>query len=222
MRLLLAEDDQSLQEVLVRGLHEAGYVVDGVEEGSLAIDYFKLYSYSVAILDWKLPDISGLEVLKWVRKMGIATPILVLTARDAPRDRVLALDEGADDYLIKPFHFEELLARLRALLRRPGGDRDPILKVGSLTYDPAMVAIEIHGKRIDLPPREFSILGCLIRNYPNVTRRRAIALAGWPEESDTLGSNTIDVHIARLRSKLVASDVKVETVRGVGYRLVRT
>ncbi len=221
MRLLLAEDDQSLQEVLARGLREAGYVVDSVQEGSRAIDFFKLYSYSVAILDWRLPDLSGLEVLKWVRRMGIATPILVLTARDAPQDRVLALDEGADDYLIKPFHFEELLARLRALLRRPGGDRDPILKVGSLTYDPAMVAIESHGKRIDLPPREFSILECLIRNYPNVARRRAIALAGWPEEADTLGSNTIDVHIARLRSKLVATDVKVETVRGVGYRLVR-
>src|ERR1700733_5015113 len=137
MRVLVAEDDAGLKSVLERGLREAGYVVDAVANGDLAIEYLRTYEYSVGILDWRMPGASGFEVVTWARQRGIHTPFLMLTARDAPPDRIAALDEGADDYLIKPFDYGELLARLRALLRRPRGERSPVLRCGSLTVDPA-------------------------------------------------------------------------------------
>jgi DNA-binding response OmpR family regulator len=144
----------------------------------------------------------------------------MLTAKDAPPDRVSALDGGADDYLIKPFDYGELLARLRALLRRPSGERSPLLRCGSLTVDPATRQALIGGAPANLTPREFAIVELLIRKSPAVVRRRTIALQVWPEEVDAVGSNTIDVHIARLRAKLTRSDARIETLRGAGYRLV--
>jgi two-component system copper resistance phosphate regulon response regulator CusR len=220
VRLLVAEDDSGLKSVLERGLREAGYVVDAVENGDDAIEYLRAYEYSVAVLDWRMPGASGLEIITWARRQGIHTPILMLTAKDAPPDRVSALDGGADDYLIKPFDYGELLARLRALLRRPSGERSPLLRCGSLTVDPATRQALIGGAPANLTPREFAIVELLIRKSPAVVRRRTIALQVWPEEVDAVGSNTIDVHIARLRAKLTRSDARIETLRGAGYRLV--
>jgi DNA-binding response OmpR family regulator len=144
----------------------------------------------------------------------------MLTARDAPPDRIAALDEGADDYLIKPFDYGELLARIRALLRRPTGERAPLLRCGSLSVDPATRQASVEGVSIELTPREFAIVELLLRRSPAVVQRQTIALQAWPEEVDAVGSNTIDVHIARLRAKLARCDARIETLRGSGYRLV--
>jgi len=220
VRILVAEDDAGLKSVLERGLREAGYVVDAVENGKEAIEYLRAYEYSAGVLDWHMPGASGFEVITWARRQAIHTPFLMLTAKDATSDRIAALDGGADDYLIKPFDYGELLARLRALLRRPTGDRSPILRCGALTVDPAARQALINADSVELTPREFAILELLIRKSPTVVPRQTIALQAWPEEADAVGSNTIDVHIARLRAKLARSDARIETLRGFGYRLV--
>jgi DNA-binding response OmpR family regulator len=220
MRVLVAEDDAALKSVLERGLREAGYVVDAVTDGNEAMEYLRAYEYGVGILDWRMPGASGFDVITWARRRGIHTPFLMLTARDAPLDRIAALDEGADDYLVKPFDYGELLARLRALLRRPTGDRSPLLRCGSLTVDPATRQALVDGASVELTPREFAIVELLIRKSPALVHRQTIALQAWPEEADAVGSNTIDVHIARLRAKLARSDARIETLRGSGYRLV--
>jgi len=220
MRLLLAEDDASLRGVLERGLKEEGYVVDAVSNGNEALDYLRIYEYAICIVDWRMPGASGLDVITWARGRGLPTPFLMLTAKDAAPDRIRALDGGADDYLVKPFDYGELLARLRALLRRPSGERDPVLRCGSLLVDPATREVTVDGEPVDLTPREHAILELLTRRAPAVVSRRSIALHAWPEEADALGSNTIEVHIARLRGKIAHSDARIETVRGSGYRLV--
>lgn len=220
MRLLLAEDDLALRSVLQRGLTEEGYVVDAVANGSEALDYLRMYEYAICVLDWRMPGASGLDIVTWARGRGIHTPFLMLTARDAPPDRVHALDQGADDYLVKPFDYAELLARLRALLRRPSGDRNPVLRCGSLTVDPATHQVFVSGAPADLTPREFAIIELLVRKSPAVVLRRSIVLQAWPDEASAVGSNTIDVHMARLRAKIARSDARIETVRGTGYRLV--
>lgn len=220
MRILVAEDDAGLRSVLERGLREAGYVVDAVADGDEAREHLRAYEYSVGVLDWRMPGATGLEIITWARRRGIHTPFLMLTAKDAPPDRIRALDEGADDYLIKPFDYGELLARLRALLRRTTGERGPLLCCGSLSIDPATREVSVGGAPTELTPREFAIVELLIRKSPAVVQRRTIALQAWPEEADAVGSNTIDVHIARLRAKLARSDARIETLRGAGYRLV--
>src|SRR5215471_17388721 len=137
MRVLVAEDDSALRSVLERGLRENGYVVDAVPDGQSALDYLRIYDYEVAVLDWRMPGRSGLDVVGDIRRQGTPLPVLMLTARDSPGDRITGLDEGADDYLVKPFDFGELLARLRALQRRAPAVRSPRLTVGDLEFDPA-------------------------------------------------------------------------------------
>jgi DNA-binding response OmpR family regulator len=220
MRVLIAEDDAALRRVLEQGLLEAGYVVDSVSDGIEACRYLLEYEFGAVVLDWRMPGRSGLEVVAWARRHAVRVPILMLTARDAPGDRIDALDEGADDYLVKPFDFGELLARLRALQRRPLGERSPILVRGSLTVDPSTREAHIGGSPVNFTPREFAILELLIRRSPAVVQRRTIALQAWADEADAVGSNTIEVHVARLRAKLVNADVRIETARGAGYRLV--
>jgi DNA-binding response OmpR family regulator len=216
----VAEDDPALRSVLERGLRESGYVVDAVADGDSALGYLRIYDYEVAVLDWRMPALSGLEVVREIRRRGFAVPILMLTARDSAGDRVTGLDEGADDYLVKPFDFSELLARLRALQRRSPATQNPRLTVGNLEFDPATREVRIGSARPKLTGTELSILEILMRRSPAVVPRRSIALHVWDEEADALGSNTIDVHMARLRAKLALAPVQVETVRGVGYRLV--
>ncbi len=220
MRLLLLEDDDALREVLGRGLAEAGYVVDAVADADSAEAHLAVYEYGVAIVDWRLPGRSGLEVVERARRSGSNTPFLMLTARDAPEDRVRGLDGGADDYLVKPFDYGELLARVRALLRRPLGERAPLLRCGSLELDPASQEVRCSGALVEVTPRERAILELLVRRSPSVVTRRSIALHAWPEEADAVGSNTIEVHIARIRAKLKDAGASIETVRGAGYRMV--
>ncbi len=220
MRILVAEDDRGLREALSRGLRESGYTVDAVPDGQAAVEYLRTYDYEVVVLDWRMPQVSGLEVLQWMRRDARANPVLMLTARDTPRDRVTGLDEGADDYLIKPFDFAELLARLRALQRRPRTAQPSKLVVGNVIYDPAAQEVRIGSQRPALTATERGILEMLMRRSPAVVDRRSIAQSVWANDADALGSNTIDVHMARLRSKLAGGQVRIESVRAVGYRIL--
>jgi DNA-binding response OmpR family regulator len=224
MRILVAEDDEHLGEVLVRGLREQGYTVDLVGDGETAGSFLRLYEYAAAVIDWRMPGLSGLELIRQLREgrrgsIGQVTPVLMLTARDTPADRIAGLDGGADDYLVKPFDFGELLARLRALQRRTR-QAQLRLKVGDLEFDPVARHAEVDGRVPALTMIELGILETLMRRSPGVATRVAIAQQVWPDEADAFGSNTIDVHLARLRAKLVDARVRIETVRGVGYRIV--
>ena len=220
MRVLVAEDDGSLGEVLAAGLRNHGYVVDLVTDGKLALSYSRCYDYAVAVLDWLMPEVSGIDVVHQLRRSGIQTPVLLISGKTAPEDRVAGLDAGADDYLVKPFVFAELLARVRALQRRPPDVLPPRLVVGDLEWDPASREVRIGDRRPMLTSTEVGILETLMRISPAVADRRQIAQHVWTNEIDTLSSNTIDVHLARLRAKLIGSAVRIETVRGVGYRIV--
>ncbi len=220
MRVLVAEDDEGLRSVLERGLRENGYAVDTTADGEQALRYLDTYEYEVAILDWRMPKLSGLEVIRRLRLRGSALPVLMLTARDAAGDRVAGLDEGADDYLVKPFDFSELLARVRALQRRGEAVQSLVINVGNLHLDTVTREVSVGSLRPRLTATELSLLEILMHRSPAVVSRRSIALAVWNEEADTLGSNTLDVHLARLRAKLSASGAKIEAVRAVGYRIV--
>lgn len=219
MRVLLAEDDVALRTVLERGLRESGYVVDAVADGEAAVKWLRAYEHEVAILDWRMPLKSGIEVVEEVRRHGVRTPILMLTARDASVDRVAGLQAGADDYLVKPFDFDELLARLVALQRRPALTVAPKIGVGDLSFDPATRELTMAGAPVSLTTTELAIMELLLRRFPALVTRRSIAVQVWDDESDAIGSNTIDVHIGRLRSKIAVSSVVIQTVRGSGYRI---
>jgi two-component system copper resistance phosphate regulon response regulator CusR len=205
---------------LERGLQRAGYVVDAVADGSSALAYLRSYEYEVVVLDWRMPVTSGIEVVRAMRRAGTRVPVLMLTARDMPTDRVLGLDQGADDYMVKPFDFPELLARLRALQRRPAELRAPRLSIGDLVYEPATRAVSAGGTAVSLTYIELGILELLVQRSPAVVTRRSIAIQVWQDEADAVGSNTIDVHVARLRQKLAAARIRIATHRGVGYSLV--
>jgi DNA-binding response OmpR family regulator len=219
MRVLVAEDDPGLREVVVLGLTDAGYHVDAVERGDDAIAYLGFYDYDVAVIDWRMPGAEGIEVVAWARRHQKPTAILMLTARDAPADRIRGLDTGADDYLVKPFDFGELLARIRALQRRPRGVDAPVLERGRLSLDPVRQVVTVDGREAGLTVTEYRILEVLMRRSPAVVDRKAIAEHAWADETDPLGSNAIDVQLSRLRAKLPDAGVRIVTVRGRGYRL---
>jgi len=220
VRVLVAEDDDGLRSVLERGLRENGYAVDVVSDGEQALSYLRTYDYEVAIVDWRMPVLSGLDVILRLRQLGSSLPVLMLTARDAADDRVSGLDAGADDYLVKPFDFGELLARVRALQRRGPALQTLVISIGNLQLDTISREVTFGSTRPRLTATELAILEILMRRSPAVVQRRSIALAVWDEEADALGSNTIDVHLARLRAKLASSGAKIETVRAIGYRIV--
>jgi DNA-binding response OmpR family regulator len=219
MRVLVAEDDPGLREVLVLGLEDQGYRVDAAERGDEAIDLLKFYDYDVAVVDWRMPGKEGIEVVAWARKHDKPTAILMLTARDGPPDRIRGLDAGADDYLVKPFDFGELLARVRALQRRPRGVDAPVIQRGRLALDPVRREASVSGRPLALTPTEYNILELLIRRSPATVDRKAIAEHAWRDETDPLGSNAIDVQLSRLRAKLPSAGIRIVTVRGAGYRL---
>ncbi|MHB8890781.1 MAG: response regulator transcription factor [Candidatus Limnocylindrales bacterium] len=219
MRVLVAEDDEGLREVLVLGLSDAGYHVDAVDRGDDAIDYLRWYEYDVAVIDWRMPGAEGIDVVAWARKHDRPTALLMLTARDTPADRIRGLDTGADDYLVKPFDFGELLARVRALQRRPRGVDAPVLRAGRLELDPVTRVVAAGGRELSLTRTEYRILEVLLRRTPAVVDRRAIAEHAWADETEPLGSNAIDVQLSRLRAKLPDAGVRIVTVRGAGYRL---
>jgi DNA-binding response OmpR family regulator len=220
MRILVAEDEPALRDVIVLGLVEGGYHVDAVDRGEDAIDQLKWHEYDVALLDWSMPGGAGIDVVRWARRHGRPTAILMLTARDTPRDRVEGLDAGADDYLVKPFVFEELLARIRALQRRPRGVDAPVLELGQVRLDPATRGVTASGRSVTLTPTEYRVLEVLMRRTPAVVGRRAIAEHAWADELDPIGTNAIDVQMSRLRAKLTGSGVRIAAVRGTGYRFV--
>jgi two-component system OmpR family response regulator len=220
VRVLIAEDDDTLGEVLARGLSNRGYVVDLVSDGETALSYTRCYNYAVAVLDWLMPGVSGIDVVRQLRRHGTRTPVLMISGRDTPEDRVAGLDAGADDYMVKPFDLAELLARLRALQRRPPDTLPPRLVVGDLECDPASREVRVGDRRMALTATELGILETLIRFSPAVADRRQIAQHVWIDEAETFSSNTIDVHLARLRAKLSGSRARIETVRGIGYRIV--
>jgi DNA-binding response OmpR family regulator len=219
MRVLVAEDDQGLRDVIVLGLQDNGYRVDAVERGDDAIDQLKWYEYDVAIIDWRMPGREGIDVVAWARKHDRPTALLMLTARDTPTDRIRGLDAGADDYLVKPFDFGELLARVRALQRRPRGVDAPVLERGRLALDPVRRLVVVDGRAVGLTATEYLILELLVRRTPAVVDRKAIAEHAWADETDPLGSNAIDVQMSRLRAKLPSAGFRIVTVRGAGYRL---
>jgi len=222
VRILVAEDDRTLREVLQRGLTEAGYVVDVAADGEAATTMLKVNEYEVAILDWRMPKRSGIETLALVRASGVTTPILILTARDAPLDRVEGLNAGADDYLVKPFDFGELVARLQALQRRPALRFNDVIRCGDLEFDASTRELRAAGKDVELTSTERLLIELLLRRSPAAVSRRTIANQVWSEQADAVGSNTIEVHIARIRSKIGHCDAKIDTVRGFGYRVVES
>jgi DNA-binding response OmpR family regulator len=166
-----------------------------------------------------MPGLTGLEVVACARRNQRPTAILMLTARDTPADRIRGLDTGADDYLVKPFDFGELVARIRALQRRPRGIDGQLIVRSALALDPARRAFVTDGRQLNLTATEYSILELLMRRSPAVVSRTAIAQHAWRDETDPLGSNTIDVQLSRIRAKLTGSGVRIVTVRGMGYRL---
>jgi len=220
MRVLVAEDDPGLRSVLERGLREHGYVVDAVVDGRDALAYLRTYQYEVAVLDWRMPDTTGIEVVTEMRARGDRTPVLMLTARDAVDDRVEGLTAGADDYLVKPFTFAELTARLTALQRRPPLSLGTVLACGDLAFDPATRMATRDGEQLPLTVIETGLLELLLRRSPAAVNRQTIAAQVWDDEADPVGSNTIDVHMGRLRGKLAGATAHIETVRGFGYRIV--
>jgi len=220
VRLLVAEDDPGLRSVLERALRRNGYAVDAVADGDRALSHLLSYDYDAVVMDWRMPGTAGIDVVRETRRRGSRVPILMLTARDTTGDRVEGLDAGADDYLVKPFQLAELLARLRALQRRPAVTLPPVLALGDLELDPSRHELRQNGEPLVLTARELAIAELLLRRQPSVVSRRALAAQVWQDEAGAVGSNTIDVHMARLRSKLASSTTRIETVRGIGYRIV--
>ncbi len=218
MRLLVVEDDAMIGNSLRNGLRQDGYTVDWVSDGTAAELATAATAYDAILLDLGLPGRSGLELLARWRARQNPVPVLIITARDSVADRVLGLDTGADDYLVKPFDLDELSARLRALLRRRAGRATPVIENGPLTLDPASHEVRLDGNEISLSAREFGILHALME-APGVPLSRSQLeerLYGWQEE---IGSNAVEVHIHALRRKLGSDWIR--NVRGVGYMVPR-
>lgn len=214
MRVLLVEDDGLLGDGVAAGLRQAGYTVDWVRNGLDASHALGVERYGAVLLDLGLPGRSGFEVLRELRGRGDATPVLILTARDAVPDRVKGLDAGADDYLVKPFDLAELAARVRALTRRGAGRAAAALVHGRLALDPAAHRVTLAGAEVALSRREFAVLEALLENRGRVLSKEQLenALYGWDDE---FSSNTVEVYVHHLRKKL--GDDLIRTVRGVGY-----
>ncbi len=214
MRILLVEDDCLLGDATQKGLANDGYTVDWFEDGIQAESALKSGDFDGVVLDLGLPGKDGLEVLKSMRNRDDRTPVLILTARDSINDRIQGLDAGADDYLIKPFDLNELSARLRALIRRSLGRVDPIIKLGSVSLNPASHEVCFENSEIKLSQREFSLLQLLMENSGRALSRSYLEerMYGWGEDVE---SNALEVHIYHLRKKLGSSFIR--TIRGVGY-----
>ncbi|WP_153110690.1 response regulator [Propionivibrio limicola] len=216
MRILLVEDDALLGDGIHAGLKLADHAVDWVRDGEAARLALLDHPYDACVLDLGLPKRDGLSVLKDLRNRGSRLPVLILTARDASADKVAGLDAGADDYLTKPFDLQELLARLRALLRRAAGEAKPTLEHGGVVLEPAAKQVSFNGQNVLLSAREFALLEDLLRHKNHIRTRAQLeeSLYAWGEET---GSNTVEVYVHHLRKKFGADFIR--TVRGLGYQL---
>jgi two-component system copper resistance phosphate regulon response regulator CusR len=219
MRFLVVEDEKRIADFLQRGLESAGYAVDLAGDGTAALDLVHATDYDLIILDMMLPDIDGLRVLEKIRNRKTSPPVLILSARGTVNDRVKGLETGADDYLVKPFAFAELLARVRVLLRR-GQPTPEKLQLGDLVLDTIRRRVTRSGEAIDLAPKEFAILEYMMRNQGRPLSRTMIVEHVWDMDYDGL-TNIVDVYIRHLRSKIDDRwPVKmIHTVRGIGYKL---
>ena len=220
MRVLVVEDNDRMLDVIRRGLAEAGHVVEVATDGPAGLQLASSGSYDVVVLDVMLPGMDGFEVCRTLRERAVWTPVLMLTARDAVADRVSGLDHGADDYLVKPFAFTELLGRLRALMRRGTPARPAVLRCGPLTLDPATRVVMVGDELVELSTREFTLLEFLLRHPGHVLSRPRIVEGVWGHDYDGF-SNVVDVYVKYLRDKIdrrFGLDL-VQTVRGAGYRL---
>lgn len=222
MRILVAEDDRRLADLLDQSLTEAGWDVEVTHDGRSA--YGRALPdgipYDVLLLDWMLPEVDGITVCRRLRALGLTTPVLMLTARGDVRDRIDGLDAGADDYLAKPFDLDELLARLRALVRRSTYAEQTVVQVGDLIVDPAARTVTRAGTLVELSAREFDVLHLLVSRVGQVVSRYTILDEVWDGETD-LRSNVIDVHLASIRAKIDRpfGTSTITTVRGAGYRV---
>jgi len=217
VRVLVVEDEERITEFIRKGLTEHGYAVDVARDGEEALDWTGIAEFDLIVLDVMLPVRDGFDVCRTLRARGVRTPVLMLTARDAVEDRVTGLDCGADDYLVKPFVFAELLARLRALSRRQPQVQAPVLQSGDLVMDTATRVVTRFGTRVDLTTKEYALLEYLMRHPEQVLTRTMIAEHVWNYDFDN-ATNVIDVHVKNLRRK-IGGDGLIQTVRGAGYRL---
>jgi two-component system, OmpR family, copper resistance phosphate regulon response regulator CusR len=220
MRLLVVEDERKVASFIKKGLEEEGYAVDVAADGRTGLQMARDQIHDLIILDIQLPKMDGLSVLDILRQEKVAIPVLLLTVRATIEDKVLGLDSGADDYLTKPFAFQELVARVRALLRRRTEGKSPVLQIADLTLDPARRMVFRGNEKIDLTAREFALLDYFMRNPSRVLTRTMISEHVWDYDFDS-GTNVIDVYVNYLRKKIDSgSDQKlIHTVRGVGYLL---
>ncbi len=216
VRVLIVEDDQKLARLLERILEEEGYAVDRAKSGVDAVARVRASEYDLMLLDWMIPELDGIQVCRQVRRSGSDVPILMLTARDAVQERVLGLDAGADDYLVKPFEIEELVARIHALVRRSTGHAE--LQLGPLHVHRGERRALLDGKPLELTAREYSLLLHLASRADRVVTRSELLSGVWSLRFDP-ESNVVEVHMSRLRDKLGKHAWMIETVRGRGYRL---
>jgi len=221
MKILVIEDELKLANALSRGLKQENYAVDVANNGNIGLSMALHDEYDLMIIDRMLPGKEGLEIVKEMREKGIKTPIIILTAKGQIRNRVEGLDAGADDYMVKPFSFEELLARIRALLRRPAETSDNILQVGDLTMDTSKLEVRRGKKRIKLTSTEYALLEYLMRNEGRTLSKDKIIGHVWDFDADIL-PNTVEAYIGSLRRKIdkpFAGPELIHTLRGFGYRL---
>lgn len=221
MKILLVEDEQKLGRAIKAGLEQDGYAVDHLETADEGLAYAETENYDVIVLDRMLPDNKdGLDICRELRKQGNTTPTLMLTARGETTDRVTGLDAGADDYLVKPFEFSELLARLRALQRRPTQTVGPVITHGSLSIDTVLKQVQVAGKSVKLSKKEYALLEYLAHHTDQISSKDQILEHVWDFDSDVL-PNTVEVFIRSLRKKIdgTSSESLIETIRGFGYRL---
>ena len=218
MRILLVEDSATLNEALVRSVRQQGWVCDSAADGLTALQFLTSYRYDAVLLDLMLPCLDGWGVLRKLRTAGQAVPVLVISARDQVADRVQALDNGADDYLVKPFALDELLARLRALLRRSQAATTSILTLGALSIDTAAHQVMADGQSLDVGPREWTVLQYLMLHAPKPVSKEKLlqSLTGWDKE---ITPNAVEVYISRLRAKLEPYGIALRSIRGFGYRI---
>ena len=218
MRILVVEDEKAMADAVARGLTRQGYSVDVAYDGEAALECSEISKYDLIVLDLNLPKVDGIEVCRKVRASGSTTGILMLTARSGLDERVSGLDTGADDYLIKPFHFPELLARVRAVLRRDGEQRSVILRSGNLVLDPNSMKVLLSGNEVSLTSKEFGILEYLMRNSGRVVSQEELLEHVWNDDAN-LFTQTIKVHINNLRKKLdeAGDDGRISTIKGRGY-----